>query len=251
MDLSIIIPCYNEADNVTPLRDDFFPVVHELAQTRTVEVIFVDDGSRDDTWQALTSAFGDYQSPNISVRFERHAVNRGLGAAIRTGLNAACGEIVITTDSDATYQFSEIPALLARLTKEVDIVLASPYHPQGGVAGVPGYRLVLSQGSSLLYRLLVDWHIHTYTSLFRAYRRRVIEQVSFQSDGFLAGTELLVNAMLAGYRVAEYPTVLHSRVHGTSKAKLMRTIQAHLRFQAQIFLRRLNHRRMPQALDLK
>ncbi len=245
MDLSIIIPCYNEADNVTQLRDDFFPVVHDLARTRTAEVVFVDDGSRDDTWNALTSAFGNYDTQNISVRFERHAVNRGLGAAIRTGLMATRGDIVITTDSDATYKFSEIPALLALLAKDIDIVIASPYHPAGGVANVPGYRLVLSQGSSLLYRILVDWNIHTYTSLFRAYRRRVIERVSFQSDGFLAGTELLVNAMLAGYRVAEYPTVLHSRVHGTSKAKLIRTIQAHLHFQAQIFLRRLNHRLVP------
>ncbi len=245
MDLSIIIPCYNEADNVTPLRDDFFPVVRELARTRTVEVIFVDDGSRDGTWNALTTAVGDYRTQNISVRFERHAVNRGLGAAIRTGLAAARGDVLVTTDSDATYKFSAMPSLLAHLSKDIDIVIASPYHPAGGVANVPGYRLVLSQGSSLLYRLLVDWNIHTYTSLFRAYRRRVIERVSFQSNGFLAGTELLVNAMLAGYCVAEYPTVLHSRAHGTSKAKLMRTIQAHLRFQAQIFLRRLNHRLIP------
>lgn len=250
MDLSIIIPCYNEADNIAPLRDDFFPIVRDLARTRTVEVIFVDDGSRDDTWNALITTFGDYRPQNISVCFERHAVNRGLGAAIRTGLAAAHGDVLLTTDSDATYKFSEIPALLARLSKDIDVVIASPYHPAGGIANVPGYRLILSQGSSLLYRLLVDWNIHTYTSLFRAYRRRVIEQVSFQSDGFLAGTELLVNAMLAGYRVAEYPTVLHSRVHGTSKAKLIRTIQAHLRFQAQILLRRLNHQPIPSKSSI-
>lgn len=240
MDLSIIIPCYNEVENVPKIRAEFFPVVANLAQACMLEVIFVDDGSTDGTWQALTEAFGNLSEEGITVRFECHKVNRGLGAALRTGLAAARGEVIITTDSDGTYKFSEIPALLSRLTPDTDIVTASPYHPQGGVEGVPSYRLILSRGSSLLYRLLVHWRVHTYTCLFRAYRRRVVENVTFSSDGFLAGTEILVKAMLMGYRVAEYPSVLHSRAFGTSKAKLARTILAHLGFQMRILLHRLH-----------
>lgn len=240
MDLSIVVPCYNEAENIPKIQAEFFPVVAELAKTYSLEVIFVDDGSTDETWQALTDTFGGYSNElQLSVRFERHEVNRGLGAALRTGLAAARGEVVVTTDSDGTYKFSEIPALLSYLTPDVDIVTASPYHPAGSVAGVPAYRLVLSRGSSTIYRLLIDWRVHTYTCLFRAYRRKVIERVSFESDGFLAGTELLVKGMLMGYRVAEYPTVLHSRVFGASKAKLVRTILAHLSFQARVLLYRL------------
>jgi dolichol-phosphate mannosyltransferase len=238
MDLSIVIPCYNEAENVPKLRAEFFPVAAQLAQARSVEVVFVDDGSADETYRALTGAFAGRNEWGLPVRVERHGANRGLGAALRTGLAAARGEVIVTTDSDGTYRFAEIPALLARLAP--DVVTASPYHPQGGVAGVPGYRLVLSQGSSLIYRVLVNWNVHTYTSLFRAYRRQVIERVPFESDGFLAGTELLVNGMLMGYRVAEYPAVLYSRVHGASKAKLMRTIRAHLRYQARVLLQRLS-----------
>ncbi|HVO68697.1 MAG TPA: glycosyltransferase family 2 protein [Aggregatilineaceae bacterium] len=237
MDLSIIIPCYNEVDNIPKLDREFVPVVEALAQTRTVEVIFVDDGCTDGTVEALQKAFGDEK--RWPVRVERHDRNRGLGAAIRTGLAAAQGDVLVTTDSDGTYKFTEIPALLALLTPEVDIVTASPYHPHGGVAGVPAYRLVLSRGSSLLYRLLVSWRINTYTALFRAYRRSAIAEVTFQSDGFLAGTELLVKAMLSGARAVELPAVLHSRVHGVSKAKIMRTIRAHLGFQWRIFLHRL------------
>jgi dolichol-phosphate mannosyltransferase len=118
-------------------------------------------------------------------------------------------------------------------------VTASPYHPAGSVIGVPAYRLVLSRVSSAIYRLLVDRRLHTYTSLFRAYRRQVVEQVPFESDGYLAGTELLVNGMLMGYRVAEYPAVLSTRVFGVSKAKMVRTIVAHLGFQARVLWRRL------------
>jgi len=240
MDLSIVVPCYNEVDNVQKLRDEFFPVVDRLAASQSVEVIFVDDGSRDGTLAALQAAFADSSRPGMQVRFLKHPVNRGLGAAIRTGLNASQGDVVVTTDSDATYRFEEILPLLAGLAPDVELVTASPYHPQGGVENVPGYRLVLSKGSSFLYRALVSWKIHTYTSLFRAYRRKVVETIPFQSDGFLAGTEILVNSLLMGYKVAEYPTILHSRVKGVSKARIAQTIRAHLGFQWQILLLRLH-----------
>jgi dolichol-phosphate mannosyltransferase len=246
MDLSIIVPCYNEKENVPKLQREFRPVVAELASSRSVEVIFVDDGSADDTLQALKDAFDD-RDQRVVFRFERHQVNRGLGAALRTGFAAARGLVLVTTDSDGTYQFSSIPALLSNLTPGIDIVTASPYHPAGRVAGVPAYRLILSRGSSLLYRILVRWNVYTYTCLFRAYRRQVIQDVTFESDGFLAGTELLVKAMLMGYRVAEYPAVLYSRVHGVSKAKLTRTILAHLGFQARVCLHRVGVRAVVKA----
>jgi dolichol-phosphate mannosyltransferase len=239
MDISIIIPCYNEADNVSKLEGEFLPVAGELARTKSVEVVFVDDGSTDHTWQTLHDTFGNREKGHIVFKFERHPVNRGLGAALRTGFAAAQGQVIVTTDSDGTYRFSTIPALLACLSPDVDVVTASPYHPTGGIDGVPAYRLLLSRGSSLIYRLLVNWRVHTYTALFRAYRRQVIDHVTFASDGFLAGTELLVKAMLAGYGVAEYPAVLYRRVYGVSKAKLMRTILAHLGFQGSVLLHRL------------
>ncbi len=240
MDLSIIVPCYNELENVPNLRDELFPIIKELAKTRSVEVIFVDDGSSDGTLTALQYEFGKTNIPSIQICFEKHPVNRGLGAAIRTGFSAANGDIVVTTDSDGTYRFDEIFALLDCLTPEVDLVTASPYHPNGGVKNVPEYRLILSKGSSLIYRVLLGWHIHTYTALFRAYRRKIIDTVPFQSDGFLAGTEILVNSILMGFHAAEYPTILYSRSAGVSKAKIIRTIRAHLLFQWYLFLYRLH-----------
>jgi dolichol-phosphate mannosyltransferase len=247
MDLSIIVPCYNEADNVPNLLEEFLPVVAGLADTRSVEVVFVDDGSTDGTGRALVDTFGNSDEGQVSFRYEGHPANRGLGAALRTGFAAARGEMIVTTDSDGTYRFSEIPGLLSYLAPDVDMVTASPYHPDGAVVGVPGYRLVLSRGSSAIYRLLVSRRIYTYTCLFRAYRRRVIEHVPFESDGFLAGTEVLVNGMLMGYKAAEYPAVLHSRAWGTSKAKIAGTILAHLEFQAQILLIRLGLRQRVAA----
>jgi dolichol-phosphate mannosyltransferase len=235
-DLTIVIPCYNEIENIPNLCDGLFPMVEELQYELTVEVIFVDDGSTDGTYQALA----DHLDRRSDVSILRHESNKGLGAAIRTGFAASKGQVIVTTDSDATYRFSEIPALLSHLVPGVDLITASPYQRGGAVENIPAYRLILSHGASFLYRLLVDWRIATYTSLFRAYRRKVIEEVSFNSDGYLANTEILVNAIYKGYQVAEYPTVLHIRAYGTSKTQIIRTIKAHLYFLAKTLLRRLH-----------
>ncbi len=240
MNLSIVIPCYNEIDNISKIHNELWPVVRGLAEHRSVEVVFVDDGSSDGTFEAMQKTFDGKNDSGISIKFAQHPSNLGLGAAIRTGFAAATGEIVMTTDSDGTYQFATIPDLLSLLKDDADIVTASPYHPDGGVVGVPRSRLILSQGSSWIYRILVDRRIHTYTCLFRADRRQVLENIEFQSNGFLGGTDILVKALLYGFRVVEFPAVLYRRVYGVSKAKIVRTILAHLQFQGCIILHRLH-----------
>jgi len=251
MKLSVVVPCFNEEDNIDKLKTEFFPVLEKLlgsqvdgAQIDAIEVIFVDDGSSDGTYSALKNAFGTFSHPSISIKFEKHEVNRGLGAAVRTGFGVVTGDFVVTTDSDGTYHFSTIPALLEHLKGKVSIVTASPYHPKGEVVGVPGYRIFLSKGSSLIYRILLSWRVHTYTALYRAYRREVIDNISYAANDFLGGTELLVKAMLKGYQVDEFPAALHQRMFGVSKAKLMRTIKSHLGFQYRLVLHRLHVRSM-------
>jgi len=251
MKLSVVVPCFNEEDNIYKLKSEFFPVMEKLlgstvdgGQIDSIEVIFVDDGSSDSTYDALKNAFGTFSHPSVSIKFEKHEVNRGLGAAMRTGFGAITGDIVVTTDSDGTYHFSTIPALLDHLNGKVSIVTASPYHPKGEVVGVPGYRIFLSKGSSLIYRILLSWRVHTYTALYRAYRREVIDEIQFAANDFLGGTELMVKAMLKGYQVDEFPAALHQRMFGVSKAKLIRTIKSHLIFQARLLFHRLRIRSM-------
>jgi dolichol-phosphate mannosyltransferase len=233
--LSLIIPCYNEAEGIPSLHTRLAEVLPILQQQGRVEVLLIDDGSTDGTYNLLQGAFAGWNDLQI-VQHER---NQGLGAALRTGFANARGELIVTCDSDGTYPFAEIPALLATLTPGVDIVTASPYHPNGAIENVPAYRVALSKSASLLYRLLLDWRIHTYTAMFRAYRRQVIERVSSQSSGFLMVTEMLVEPLLAGFRVAEYPTTLRVRRYGQSKARLWRITRSHLRYQWGLIGRRL------------
>jgi dolichol-phosphate mannosyltransferase len=246
VDISIVIPAFNESEGVKQTAESLRPVLNYLRKTHNVEVVFVNDGSRDETERLLKETFAD----DSKVRVVSHEVNKGLGGAIRTGLSHATGDIIVTTDFDGTYAFNTIPQLLGRIiTDGADIVTASPYHPNGEVEGVPQYRLLFSFGASLLYRLLVKWEIHTWTALFRAYRRRVVENVTFESNDFLAGTELLVKALQQGYKVTEYPTTLRVRTFGQSSIRIARVTKAHLKFQARI-LRAAITRSEPSAGQL-
>jgi dolichol-phosphate mannosyltransferase len=233
--LSLVIPCYNESEGIPSMRERLADVLPTLRQQGSVELVLVDDGSSDGTYKLLREAFDGWRD----VRIVQHERNQGLGAALRTGFANASGEIIVTCDSDGTYPFAEIPAMLALLRPGIDIVTASPYHPSGGIENVPAYRVALSKGASLLYRLLLDWRINTYTAMFRAYRRQVIERISTNSTGFLMVTELLVEAMLAGFKVAEYPTLLRVRRYGQSKARLWQITRSHLSYQRGLIGRRL------------
>lgn len=233
--ISIVVPCYNESEGIAAMQERMALALSQLSDRGRVQLVLVDDGSSDGTGDLLDEAFGGW--PDVVI--VRHPHNRGLGAALRTGFAQATGAVVVTCDSDGTYPFAEIPNLLDRLVPGVDIVTASPYHPGGGIDNVPAYRVTISKGASFLYRRLVDGRIHTYTALFRACRREVIERVPTTADGFLMVTELLVESLLAGYKVVEYPTTLRVRQYGQSKAKVLRITRTHLRYMAGLLGRRL------------
>jgi dolichol-phosphate mannosyltransferase len=241
MKISLVIPAYNEAEGVEQTAEKLNKILPRLRSQHEVEVIFVNDGSKDRTAELLKATFAS----DPDVRVISHEVNRGLGAAIRTGFKHTTGEIIITTDFDGTFRFSTIPQIIAHmLMHDVDVVTASPYHPHGGVEGVPAHRLLFSYGASLLYRLLVSWKVHSWTALYRAYRREVIENISFESDGFLAGTELLIKAIQAGYTVSEFPTTLHVRTFGQSSMQIFRVTRTHLSYQLRLLLSGAPRRRL-------
>lgn len=239
--VSLIIPCCNEEAGLATLEAALLPVIAQLSERGPVEVILIDDGSTDSTWSGLKQI--EMRLPEVHLI--RHPMNYGLGAALRTGFAHARGDVVVTTDADGTYSLAEIPALLARLTPEIAIVTASPYHPDGGVDGVPAWRLIFSRGASLCYRMVLGRNgspVHTYTSLFRAYRCKVLPYIMPEHEGFLAVAEILVRATLAGYSIAEYPTILRTRRYGQSKARVVRITLTHIGFLTNILLHRVHVR---------
>lgn len=227
--LSIIIPCYNEEDGLLNLKERLYPVLNRIKKDHKIELIFVDDGSKDNTNLLLHKYFKS--KPGISVKILKHEVNKNLGAAIRTGLSAVASDIVAMMDSDCTYDPEGLILLLDTFEKTgADIVTASPYHPKGGVENVPGYRLFLSKGISLIYIFLTFRRIYTFTSMFRVYKKEVLASTKFYSNNFIAVTELMIYPLLKKAKVVEVPMVLHSRQFGVSKMKVVNTIVSHLKF---------------------
>ena len=149
--VSIIIPIFNEQDGVGQLKEKLSILHRLLCDQFDVELVFVDDGSSDNTVSVIKKEFTD--SPYL-FRVLEHGINRGVGAAFRTGFEAAKAAFVCTIDADCSYSPEGLKKLLEALQSTgADIAVASPYHPQGKVEGVPGWRLALSKGCSLLYRL--------------------------------------------------------------------------------------------------
>ena len=230
MRVSVVVPFYNEEQGLPGLQEKLSRLATAMAPVQQLECVLVDDGSIDDSESVAHRTFAG----NPFVVFAKHVHNRGLGAALRTGFSKATGDIICTIDSDCTYDPMQVPRLLKALEENgADLATASPYHPDGGVENVVGWRLFLSRSASRMYRVVCSNKLHTYTSMMRAYRRTVIQTVPFDSDGFASVTEILLRASQQGYRVVEVPMVLRSRVTGTSKMKVMRSIGMHLQLMLQ------------------
>lgn len=226
--ISVVIPIYNEETGVEFLAERL-QSVRQLWPDREVEFVFVDDGSADKTVAMLHQVFGQEPLNRIAA----HEKNQGVGAAFRTGFSHAQGEIICTIDADCSYGPENLRLLVEALeTQGADIAVASPYHPDGKVDGVPWWRLVLSKGCSRLYQIIAPVRLYTYTSIFRAYRRPVIDTLDFEENGFVSAAEILIRAAECGFKIVEVPMTLHARKIGTSKMKILRTVRQHTEMMA-------------------
>lgn len=239
--VSIVVPVLNEADGIPQLREKLGRVQSALAEFGEVELVFVDDGSTDNTLSLLREAFPEGEQ----CRILSHGMNRGIGAAFRTGFQSATGSIVCTIDADCSYEPEGLRSLVEAMEcEEVDIAVASPYHPRGSVQNVGAWRLLISRACSTLYRVISPVPLYTYTSIFRAYRWNVVESVDFRADGFVSAAEILIQAAEQGFRITEVPMVLRGRKVGLTKMKVLRTIRKHLAMMGTIVLGRLGLRRV-------
>ncbi len=221
--LAVVVPLKDEAEGVPSLLAELDALRGEFAPVAALEFVFVDDGSTDATAAQLAAAI----ATRPDARLLRHERNRGVAAAIRTGILATDAPLVASIDADLSYDPRELRAMLP-LAATADVVTASPYHPRGGVRNVPRWRLLLSCALSACYRRLLRRDVRTWTSCFRVYRRAAVVDLPQQHPGFLGTAELLVRLLRRGGTVAEHPCVLEARLFGVSKLRVLRTVRDHL-----------------------
>jgi glycosyltransferase involved in cell wall biosynthesis len=228
MDLSIVIPMFNEAENVeTTLKK----VEEALASFEgTYEIIAVNDGSLDNTLEILEKV--ESQNEKVKVKVVTYSKNLGRGMALRKGFEKSSGEIVVSIDADLSYDPHYILNLVNALEteEETGLVLASPYMPGGGVQDVPTFRLWISRFGNKILRFAMPNRIYTSTGIFRAYRKQVLDSLELESDGKEIHLEILSKAIALGYRVREIPAILTGRQKGRSKFRFRKTAISHLVF---------------------
>lgn len=232
----IVLPAYNEAAGLPELLR-----AAEAVGRGAWHVVVVDDGSQDGTADAARAFAG-----RLPVHVLTHAQNRGLAAAIRTGLEhaaraAAPGDAIVTMDADNTHRPEQIPDLLAALRGGAEVVIASRYAPGARQAGVPRHRALLAAGVGWLLRRRFHLSgVRDYSCGYRAYRASLLQRAMavygdrfIEARGFVVMTELLVKLARFGPRVVEVPLDLrYDRKVGASKMPTAATIAAYLRLMA-------------------
>lgn len=243
--VTVVTPCFNEEESLDLLFSRLERFERQLAPRYDLTFVLVDDASRDGTWDGIQRRSGSREN----FRSIRHDTNCGIAAAILTGIRHARTEIVCSIDADCSYDPLELARMIPLLEEGVDLVTASPYHPQGEVANVSAWRLWLSLASSRLYRSVLRTQLHTYTSCCRVYRRSAVRDLALRNHGFVGVAELLCRLDERGARIVESPARLEMRQYGQSKMRLLSATIGHLRLIGELACARLARRSSPQNTD--
>lgn len=212
INLSVIIPVYNEDGNVEPLYSVLSPVLRQLG--RSYEIIFIDDGSKDGTFEALHKI--NESDPLCRViKFRR---NFGQTAALAAGFAHARGKYIITLDGDLQNDPNDIPMVLSKIEEGYDVV--SGWRIQRKDKFLT--RRLPSICANWLISRITGVRLHDYGCTLKAYRREVAQNI-----GLYGEMHRFIPAMASwmGVNVAEIPVNHHPRRHGTSKYGLSRTLR--------------------------
>ncbi len=208
----VVIPTYNEAENVLPL------VGQVIEQKDGLEVLVVDDASPDGT--------GDLVAEAMATEPRLHLIRReaklGLGSAYVAGFHYGIEhgyDLVVTMDGDFSHPPRYLPALLDAAAR-CDLVIGSRYVPGGRIVNWPIHRRLLSAFANLYVRALLRLPARDCTSGYRCYRREVLESVDVdgvRASGYSFLEEMVWRVHHGGFRIGEIPIVFEDRHRGVSK----------------------------------
>jgi len=203
--ISLVLPAYNEADNIEPMVAEATPALEANADGH--EIIVVDDGSSDGTAAVTRRVMEAY--PN--VRLVEHPVNKGFGAAVFSGFTSAKMDWIFYTDADRQFVLSELERFVPCMDG-ADLI-AGYRAPRRD----PFMRVFYGKGWSALCTLMFGYTVRDVDCGFKLFRREIIENLAPQisSRGATFSIEWLVRAKRAGYRFVELPVTHQPRVAGS------------------------------------
>jgi dolichol-phosphate mannosyltransferase len=208
----VIIPTYNERENVEPLLQRVF------AEVASIDVLIVDDNSPDGTGAIADRAAA--ADPRVHVMHRPGKL--GLGSAYMAGFRYALErdyEAVFEMDADFSHNPESLPVFLREL-ENADLVLGSRYLYGVTVVNWPLKRLILSYGANVYSRVITGMRVKDLTGGFKCFRRRVLEAIDWRrvrSDGYAFQIEITFKAWRKGFRIREIPIIFVDRKAGESK----------------------------------
>jgi glycosyltransferase involved in cell wall biosynthesis len=208
LELSVVLPIYNEEKNIPLLLEELIPVLERL--NKTFEVICVDDGSRDGSFVELKKL----RQADDRVRVIRFRRNFGQTAAFAAGFERARGKVVITMDADMQNDPADVPKLLAKMDEGYDVV--SGWRQERWQEGLKSFitRKIPSMTANWLISITTGVHLHDYGCSLKAYRHEVIKSIRLYGDMHRFVPAI---ASWVGITVAEVPVTYRSRRFGRSK----------------------------------
>lgn len=218
----IVIPTYNEIDNLRPLTEAVLATAPQ-----EVEVLVVDDGSPDGTGKLADSIAAQNSRVHVLHREKKLGLGTAYVAGFRWGLQQGFAAL-IEMDADFSHDPKYLPRMLALLQSH-DVVIGSRYVEGGGTKNWGVGRKILSRGGSLYSRMILNAPIRDFTGGFNGWRAPVLEAVelgSLRSDGYSFQIELKYRAFVRGFRITEFPIVFEDRKVGKSKMNRKIVIEA-------------------------
>ncbi len=210
--VSLVIPVYNEEDNILPLYEQLCQVMDKL--DRPVEAVFVDDGSKDSTWKRLSELSArDYRIR--AVRFRR---NYGQTAAMQAGLEHASGDVIVTLDGDLQNDPDDIPMMLAKIDEGYDLVHGWRKNRQDTLVT----RKIPSRIANYIISRVTRFPIHDLGCTLKAMRREIADELELYGE---MHRFIPILANWRGAKCVEVETRHRARIHGTTKYGLSRTIR--------------------------
>ena len=219
----MVVPVYNEGENVVPTLTG----VVQHTRIRPLEVLVVHDFDEDTTVPVVKRLQKDIPE----LHLHRNSIGRGVLNAIKSGLAAARAPYVLVTMGDGSDDPADIDAMYELARGGADVVAGSRYMRGGHQIGGPFLKRSMSRAAGLSLHWLAGIPVHDATSNYRLYSKRLLQQVTIESDGgFELGIELTVKAYLLGLRVAEVPTTWRDRTAGQSRFQLWKWLPRYLRW---------------------
>lgn len=212
MSLSIVLPCYNEEENVERVAGDALRIAREIAED--YEVIVVNDGSRDRTGEIAE----EMARRDPHVRVVHNNPNKGYGGSLAAGFRAATKNWVFYTDGDGQFDLNELPRLLP-LLEEYDIVTCYRARRRD-----PLHRKINAFLWTSLVGFLFRLRIRDVDCAFKIYPRHLFERITMHSNSALIDTEVLAKARNLGYTMTQIPVTHLPRSAGTQTGAKLSSI---------------------------